>query len=112
MIFLYEPSQDQIGQKGTLDITKPTHNTNAIFAAQWIHFAMRLNPDIPKYLQVLIGWLEKGNSLMDEEIFLHVAIFFLVKEGYIPSLESIVEKHRELPPPELYADQIRPIQFS
>merc|ERR1711990_51346 len=50
---------EQIGQKGILDITKPTHNTNAIFAAQWIHFAMRLNPDIPKYLQVLIGWLEK-----------------------------------------------------
>ena len=110
IVFSYEPNQEQIGQKGILDITKPTHNTNAIFAAQWIHFAMRLNPDIPKYLQVLIGWLEKGNSLMDEEIFLHVAIFFLVKEGYIPSLESIVEKHRELPPPELYADQIRPIQ--
>ena len=110
MVFLYEPSQDQIGQNGTLDFTKPTHNTNAIFAAQWIHFAMRLNPDIPKYLQVLIGWLEKGNSFMDEEIFLHVAIFFLVKEGYIPSLESIVEKHRELPPPELYADEVRPLQ--
>ena len=71
---------------------------------------MRLNPEIPKYLQVLIGWLEKGNSFMDEEIFLHVAIFFLVKEGYIPSLESIVVKHRELPPPELYADEVRPLQ--
>ena len=71
---------------------------------------MRLNPEIPKYLQVLIGWLEKGNSFMDEEIFLHVAIFFLAKEKYIPSLESIVENHRELPPPELYADEVRPLQ--
>ena len=43
---------------------------------------------------------------MDEEIFLHVAVFFLVKNNIIPPLESIVSNYRELPRPSEITDQI------
>ena len=35
---------------------------------------------------MLLGWLRQGGSAMDEEIFVHVAIFYLSSNGYIPTL--------------------------
>ena len=86
----------------TLSISRPTHNTNAILSAQWISFVARLDPTVASYLQVLLGWLRQGGSAMDEEIFVHVAIFYLTKHGFIPTLESIVAEHRHLPAPKDY----------
>ena len=37
---------------------------------------------VTNYLQVLLGWLRQGGSAMDEEIFIHVAIFYLSKLGF------------------------------
>jgi len=86
----------------TLSISRPTHNTNAILSAQWISFVARLDPAVASYLQVLLGWLRQGGSAMDEEIFVHVAIFYLTKHGFVPTLESIVAEHRHLPAPNEY----------
>ena len=44
------------------------------------------SPQVTNYLQVLLGWLRQGGSAMDEEIFVHVAIFYLSCNGYIPTL--------------------------
>ena len=35
---------------------------------------MRLNPDIPKYLQVLIGWLEKENSFTSKLMLVDLSL--------------------------------------
>ena len=72
---------------------------NTTLAAEWLHFCIRIHPIVPQVLQVLLTWLPKSESEMDEEIFVHFAIFFLVHEGYLPSLEKVITAKGELPFP-------------
>ncbi|CAG5114258.1 Oidioi.mRNA.OKI2018_I69.chr2.g8320.t1.cds [Oikopleura dioica] len=84
---------------GILNIAKRDFVLNTTLAAEWLHFCIRIDPIVPQVLQVLLTWLSKSESDMDEEIFVHFVIFFLVHEGYLPSLEKVILQRGGLPIP-------------
>lgn len=86
-------------EAGVLNIAKRDFVLNTTLAAEWLHFCIRIHPIVPQVLQVLLTWLPKSESEMDEEIFVHFAIFFLVHEGYLPSLEKVITAKGGLPFP-------------
>ena len=67
---------------------KKDYVTPFVLAAEWVHFCIRLNPKVAQVLQVLNTWLKKSQSEMDEEVFVHFVLFFLVHKKFIPSLEN------------------------
>ena len=75
---------------GILNIIKRDYVLNYTLAAEWIHYCLRINPMVPKLLQILLPWLKKSNSEMDEEIFIHFVLFYLVHSKHIPSLEAVM----------------------
>ena len=69
---------------------KKDYVTPFVLAAEWVHFCVRFDPKVAQVLQVLNSWLKKSESDMDEGVFVHFVLFYLVHKKYIPSLENVM----------------------
>ena len=67
---------------------------NSVLASEWVHFCVRVSPIVPKLLQVLLAWRKKADSEMDEEIFIHFILFYLVHRKHIPSEVELIDQKK------------------
>jgi len=78
-----------------MNIIRRDYVLNFTLAAEWIHYCVRVHPMVSTLLHVLLSWLKNSQTDMDEEVFIHFVLFYLVHRRHIPSLEYVMEGRKK-----------------